>query len=265
MIRLKNDDQIAGIRKSCRELADLFNEIIPRVKPGVSTKEIDNWCMDFLRRYGGKPAWHSEGFPGCACVSINNQVIHGVPSKKRFVQDGDLVSLDIGIDLDGYISDSCHTVMVGNVSPAHRKLVRVTREALAAGIGEAVKGNRISDIAKAVTSICQDQNGYGVVYDFCGHGVGLDVHEDPSVPNNYPFRGANPRLQRGMVIAIEPMINEGSADVIVGDDESDWNVLTADGSWSCHEEHTVAIFDDHTEILTDLDYNGASCLKNSSL
>ncbi len=264
MIRLKNDDQIAKIRKSCHELADLFNEIIPRVKPGVSTKEIDDWCVEFVRKHGGKPAWYSEGFPGCACISINNQVIHGIPSKKRFVKDGDLVSLDIGINLDGYISDSCHTVMVGNVKPEHRKLVRVTRESLLAGIGAAVKGNRLSDIAKAVTEICQNQNGYGVVYDYCGHGVGLDVHEDPSIPNNYPFHGANPRLQKGMVIAIEPMINEGTADVITGDEESEWNVFTADGSWSCHEEHTVAIFDDHTEILTDLDYNGCSCLKGSS-
>lgn len=264
MIRLKNDDQIAKIRKSCHELADLFNEIIPKVKPGVSTKEIDDWCVDFVRKHGGKPAWYSEGFPGCACISINNQVIHGVPSKKRIVQDGDLVSLDIGINLDGYISDSCHTVMVGNVTAAHRKLVRVTRESLLAGIAAAVKGNRLSDIAKAVTEVCQNQNGYGVVYDYCGHGVGLDVHEDPSVPNNYPFHGANPRLQKGMVIAIEPMINEGTADVITGDDESEWNVFTADGKWSCHEEHTVAIFDDHTEILTDLDYNGNSCLKGSN-
>lgn len=264
MIRLKNDDQINKIRKSCHELADLFNEIIPRVKPGVSTKEIDNWCVEFVRKHGGKPAWYAEGFPGCACISINNQVIHGIPSKKRFVQDGDIVSLDIGINLDGYISDSCHTVMVGNVRPEHRKLVRVTREALLAGISQCVKGNRLSDIARAVTDVAANQNGYGVVYDYCGHGVGLDVHEDPSVPNNYPFKGPNPRIQPGMVLAVEPMINEGKGDVITGDDESDWNVFTADGSWSCHEEHTLAVFPDHTEVLTDLDYNGSSCMKGSS-
>ncbi len=239
MIRLKNDEQIVKIRKSCHELADLFNEIIPRVKPGVSTKEIDDWCVEFVRKHGGKPAWYSEGFPGCACTSINDHVIHGIPSKHDIVHDGDIVSLDIGINLDGYISDSCHTVMVGNVRPEHRKLVRVTREALLAGIGACVKGNRLSDIAKAVTEVCEKQNGYGVVYDYCGHGVGLDVHEDPSVPNNYPFRGPNPRIQP-------------------------WTVVTADGKWSCHEEHTVAVFPDHTEILTDLDYNGNSCLKGSS-
>ena len=262
MIRLKNDDQINKIRESCHLLADLFNEIIPRVKPGVSTKEIDDWCVDFVKKHGGKPAWYSEGFPGCACISVNEQVIHGVPSKKLIVQDGYLVSLDIGINLNGYISDSCHTVMVGNVKPEHRKLVKVTREALMRGIQECHPGNRISDISKAVYSFCHDENGYGVVYEYCGHGVGLDVHEDPNVPN-CPSRGQNPRIQAGMVLAIEPMINEGTDDVITGDQHSEWTVVTADGSWSCHEEHTVAVFPDHTEILTDLDYNGNSCLKGS--
>ena len=259
MIRLKNEKQINGIRKSCHELADLFNEIIPRVKPGVSTKEIDDWCVEFVRKFGGKPAWHQEGFPGCACISINNQVIHGVPSKKKIVRDGDIVSLDIGINLDGYISDSTHTVLVGNVKPAHQKLCRVTRESLVAGIEACRTGNRISDITKAVYAVAHEQNGYGVVYEYCGHGVGLDVHEDPSIPNS-PSHGANPRIQAGMVLAIEPMINEGTDDVDI-EEGSDWTVITADGSWSCHEEHTVAVFPDHTEILTDLDYNGNSCLK----
>ncbi|MCH5290693.1 MAG: type I methionyl aminopeptidase [Treponema sp.] len=265
MIRLKNDDQIANIRKSCHLLADLFNEIIPKVRPGVSTKQIDDWCVDFMRKHGGKPAWYAEGFPGSVCTSINDTVIHGVPSKHDIVRDGDLVSLDIGINLNGYISDSCHTVMVGNVLPRHRKLVHVTREALLAGINACKKGGRLSDIAKAVTEVCHNQNGYGVVYDYCGHGVGLGVHEDPSVPNNYPFRGHNPRIQAGMVLAIEPMINEGTPDVITGDKKSEWTVKTADGAWSCHEEHSVAVFPDHTEVLTDLDYAGNSCLKGTSL
>ena len=257
MIRLKNDDQIKKIRASCHELADLFNEIIPKVKPGVSTYEIDKWCQDFCRKYGGKPAWMLEGFPGMACISINEQVIHGVPSKKRFVEEGDLVSLDIGIDLDGYISDSTHTVMVGNVKPEHRKLVEVTRESLKAGIKACKVGNRIADISNAVYDIAYGQNGYGVVYDYCGHGVGLEVHEDPSIPN-CPSRGPNPRIQAGMVLAIEPMINEGTDDVEI-EEGSEWTVVTSDGSWSCHEEHTVAVFPDHTEVLTDLNYNGNAC------
>lgn len=258
MIRLKNEEQIAGIRKSCHLLADLFNELIPLIKPGMNTKEIDDWCVAFAKKFGATPAWPKEGFPGCACISINNEVIHGVPSKKRILKDGDIVSLDIGLDLNGYISDSTHTVQVGNVKPVHQKLCRVTRECLAAGIDACRVGNRISDISNAVFDIA-DKNGYGVVYDFCGHGVGLDVHEDPSVPN-CPSYGPNPRIQAGMVLAIEPMINEGTADVTI-DAADGWTVLTGDKSWSCHEEHTVAVFADHTEVLTDLDYNGNSCLK----
>ena len=264
MIRLKNEKEINGIRKSCHLLADLFNEIIPKVKPGVSTKQIDDWCVAFIRHFGGKPAWYAEGFPGAACISINEEVIHGVPSKKRIVKDGDLVSLDIGIDLGGYISDSTHTVMVGNVKKQHRDLVMATRESLQAGIFACSAGKRISDISHAVYDICNTQHGYGVVYDYCGHGVGLEVHEDPAVPN-CPSHGPNPRIQAGMVLAIEPMINEGTDDVITGTDASEWTVVSADGSWSCHEEHTVAVFKDHTEILTDLDYNGNSCLKGTTL
>ena len=260
MIRLKNDKEIDGIRKSCHLLADLFNELIPKIKPGLTTKEIDDWCVEFMTRHGGKPAWWQEDFPGAACISINEEVIHGVPSSKRVVKDGDLVSLDIGINLDGFISDSTHTVMVGNVKPNHKKLVQVTRESLNVGIMGCTPGHRISDISKAVYKVAYEDNGYGVVYDYCGHGVGLDVHEDPSIPN-CPSSGANPRIQAGMVLAIEPMINEGTDDVITGAHGSDWTVVTADGSWSCHEEHTVAVFPDHTEILTDLDYNGNSCLK----
>ena len=147
--------------------------------------------------------------------------------------------------------------MVGNVKPEHRKLVKVTRESLMAGIAACVPGNRISDISKAVYKVAYEDNGYGVVYDYCGHGVGLDVHEDPSIPN-CPSRGPNPRIQPGMVVAIEPMINEGTDDVEI-ENGSEWTVITADGSWSCHEEHTVAVFPDHTEILTDLNYNGNGC------
>lgn len=254
MIRLKNEKEIDGIRKSCHLLADLFRTVVPMVKPGVSTKEIDTWCFEFMKDHGGSPAWYKENFPGAACISINDEVIHGVPSKKRIVRDGDLVSLDIGIDLNGYISDSTHTVMVGNVRPEYKKLVRVTRECLNAGIQACVAGNRIKDISKAVFDIA-DKAGYGVVYDYCGHGVGLDVHEDPSIPNclSYPDGrgyGANPRIQAGMVLAIEPMINLGTPDVYIADD-SDWTVVTADGKWSCHEEHTVAVFADHTEVLTE--------------
>ena len=250
MIRLKNEDEINGIRKSCHLLADMFKAVIPQVEAGMSTKELDDLCKKFIIAHGGKPAWYRENFPGAACISINDEVIHGIPSKKRIIKDGDIVSIDVGIDLDGYISDSTHSVLVGNVDSKIRKLDEVTLECLKAGIEACRVGNRIKDISKAVYDIAS-RHGYGVVYDYCGHGVGLDVHEDPNIPNVVDWGGANPRIQSGMVLAIEPMINLGTADVVLADD--DWTVLTADGLPSAHEEHTVAVFADHTEILTALD------------
>ena len=250
MIRIKNEKEIEGIRKSCHALADLFREVVPKVEPGMSTKDVDDLVVKFIKKIGGTPAWYREGCAGAACISINEEVIHGIPSKKKIIHDGDLVSLDIGIDLDGYISDSTHTVQVGNVKSEYRRLVKATRESLIAGIQACVAGNRIRDISNAVNDVAFGKYGYGVVYEYCGHGVGLDVHEDPSIPN-CPSSGSNPRIRPGMVLAIEPMINLGTADVDLADDG--WTVLTADRKWSCHEEHTVAVFPDHTEVLTACD------------
>lgn len=229
----------------------MFNFVIPKVKAGMSTKELDDLCKHFIVSHGGKPAWYKEDFPGAACISVNEEVIHGIPSKKKIIQDGDLVSLDVGIDLGGYISDSSHTVLVGNVKPELKKLDDVTLQCLQAGIAACKPGNRIGDIARAVQDIAE-KHGYGIVYEYCGHGVGLDVHEDPSIPNTLDALDSNPRIQAGMVLAIEPMINLGTADVKVLKDG--WTVVTADGKPSAHEEHTVAVFRDHTEILTALDY-----------
>lgn len=258
MIQLKNEKQIAGIRKACHLTADMFNELIPLVKPGLSTWDVDKMFEDYVIGHGGKPAWWREDFPGTICISINDEVIHGLPSKKRFINDGDIVSIDVGIDLDGYISDTTHSLLIGNVPPKVRKLQEVTVECLQAAIKACKAGNRVSDVANAVYAIAAEQHGYGVVYDYCGHGVGLDVHEDPSIPN-CPFRGANPRFKEGMVVALEPMINIGGPEVETSD--NGWTVLTCDGEISCHEEHTLAIFKDHTEVLTDLNYNGKSVLK----
>ena len=249
MIRLKNEDEINGIRKSCHLLAEMFKEIITQVKAGMSTKQVDDLCKNFIIGHGGTPAWYREDFPGAACISVNEEVIHGIPSAKKIIRDGDIVCIDVGIDLDGYISDSTHSVLVGNVSEKVRKLDEVTLEALQAGIDACRVGNRIKDISRAVYEVAA-KHGYGVVYDYCGHGVGLDVHEDPSVPNVPDWGGANPRIQPGMVLAIEPMINLGTADVKTAKDG--WTVLTCDGLPSAHEEHTVAVFEDHTEILTKL-------------
>lgn len=249
MIRLKNEDEINGIRKSCHLLAEMFKEVIPQVKAGMSTKQVDDLCKNFIIGHGGTPVWYREDFPGAACISVNEEVIHGIPSAKKIIRDGDIVCIDVGIDLDGYISDSTHSVLVGNVSEKVRKLDEVTLEALQAGIDACRVGNRIKDISRAVYEVAA-KHGYGVVYDYCGHGVGLDVHEDPSVPNVPDWGGANPRIHPGMVLAIEPMINLGTADVKTAKDG--WTVLTCDGLPSAHEEHTVAVFEDHTEILTKL-------------
>lgn len=248
MIRIKNEKQIDGIRRSCKLLAQLFEELLPKIKEGMSTKEIDDICVEFIKRYGGKPAWYQEGFPGAACISINDEVIHGIPSKKRIVKEGDLVSLDIGINLDGYISDATRSIGVGRMSKDALRLMDTTKECLRAGIEACIAGNRIRDISAAVAAAAE-REGFGIVTDFCGHGVGLDVHEDPSVPNK-PYPGANPRIQSGMVLAIEPMINLGTGDVELLSDQ--WTIVTADREISAHEEHTVAVFSDHTEILTVL-------------
>lgn len=249
MIRLKNHEQIAGIRESCKMLSTMFKELTPLVVPGVETRDLDQWVQNWIKKAGGKPAFLNYGdddnpFPAALCVSINEEVIHGIPSKRK-VAYGDLVSLDCGINLGGHFSDMAVTVEVGQVSEDAKKLNRVTRECLDKAIEQAIYGNRILQIARAVYNHATS-HGYGVVHQYCGHGVGFSPHEDPQVPNNP--RGPNPRMMEGLVIAIEPMINLGTAEVEVLDDG--WTVVTADRKISCHWEHTVAIFQDHTEILT---------------
>ncbi|MDR0377757.1 MAG: type I methionyl aminopeptidase [Spirochaetaceae bacterium] len=250
MLRLKNEKQINGIRESCKALSAMFREIIPLVKAGVETRDLDRWAQNWIKKAGGKPAFLGYGpksnpFPGALCISINNEVIHGIPSRRK-IAEGDLVSVDSGIDLGGFISDQSVTVEIGKVSDAARTLNRVTRECLYKGIAAVKAGDRLLQIARAVESHAKSY-GYGVVHQFSGHGVGLAVHEDPSVPN-IPH-GPNPRMAPGLVIAIEPMVNMGGGDVDILEDN--WTVVTADGTLSAHWEHTVAVFQDHTEILTD--------------
>ena len=251
MIRLKNEKQIDGIRKSCKMLSAMYRELIPLVKPGVQTIDIDRWVMDWLKSAGGKPVfWGYRGagkkpYPAAICISINEEVIHGIPSKRR-IREGDLVSLDCGIDLGGFISDQALSIEVGKVSKAVRDLNVRTMECLYRGIAAAKPGDRLLQIARAVEGHAIT-GGYGIVRDFCGHGVGLSLHEDPQVPN-YPH-GPNPRLKGGMVFAIEPMINMNGDDVEILDDG--WTVVTVDGEVSAHWEHTIAVFPDHVEILTD--------------
>jgi methionyl aminopeptidase len=247
MIRLKNTKQLDGIRESCRMLAKMFSELVPLVSPGVCIQDLDMWTRDWIQKAGGKPAFLGYmDYPAALCVSMNEDVIHGIPDKRK-IKSGDLVSLDCGIDLGGYFSDRAVTVEAGTVNEQDARLNRITRECLYKGIEAAVCGKRIHDVSRAIYQHAVAA-GYGVVRDYCGHGVGLSPHEDPQVPN-YVGAGANPRMQEGLVFAIEPMINLGTGDVDLLDD--DWTVRTSDGKKSAHWEHTVAIFRDHTEVLTE--------------
>lgn len=249
MIILKNTEQINGIRKSCKKIAELFDELKDVIKPGISTKDIDIYCENFMRKAGGVPAWPTNGFPAASCISINEEVIHGLPSRSRILQSGDLVSIDLGMILDGYVSDSTVTFPVGNVSAEKMKLLEVTTECLKRGIEACKAGNRLLDIAHAIYNLATE-HGYGVVHDYCGHGVGLEVHEEPSVLNVPDPYAGNIRIKPGMVLAIEPMINLGTPEVSTKKDG--WTVVTNDGLTSCHMEHTIAVFKDHTEILSTL-------------
>jgi len=253
MIRLKNEKQIDGIRKSCHMLSAMYRELIPLVKPGAETIEIDRWVQAWIKKAGGRPAFlgvhepriKQKPYPAAICISINNEVIHGIPSRRK-IAAGDLVSLDCGIILDGFYSDQAITLEAGKVSAEAHRLSMVTRECLYAGIRAARAGERLLQIAQAVHSKAV-ASGFGVVHQFCGHGVGFDLHEDPQV-SNIP-RGSNPKLRGGMVLALEPMINAGTGDVDILEDG--WTVVTSDDRLSAHWEHTIAVFQDHTEILTE--------------
>ena len=248
MIRIKSKQDIAGIRDSGAILAATFEEIKKHIAAGMTTKDIDDIAREFVLARGAKPAELGYmGYPASICVSVNEEVIHGIPGK-RVLKDGDIVSMDFCVDLKGYISDSTTTVAIGKISPEAKQLMKVTEECLYKGIDKAVAGNRVIDISRAVFVHAKKYN-YGVVREYCGHGVGFDMHEEPSVPN-FITRGISPKLREGMVIAIEPMIMIGSDEIEVLDD--DWTVVTADNSLACHFEHTVAVHDGYAEILTKL-------------
>jgi methionyl aminopeptidase len=250
MIRLKNEKQIDGIRKSCKMLSAMYRELVPLVKPGVATIEIDRWVRGWIKKAGGKPAFLGVGnkdnpYPAAICVSLNEEVIHGIPSKRK-IAAGDLVSLDCGINLDGFISDQALTVEAGKADESARALNRKTNECLRQAVAAVKAGDRLLQVSRAIEG-CAKEAGYGVVSRYCGHGVGFSLHEDPQVPNTP--HGPNPRMNNGLVIAIEPMINLGNGDVELLEDG--WTVASADGSISAHWEHTVAIYGGKAEVLTE--------------
>lgn len=246
MIRLKNEKEIAGIKESGRLLAGTLEELKKLVAPGISTHEMDSFARSWIESHGGKPAFLGYmNYPASLCVSLNNEVIHGIPGPRKLRQ-GDIVSIDLGVDLNGYFSDAAVTIAVGATSKKRERLAQVTRECLERGLAQALPGNRISDISRAVYEHAV-RSGFGVVREYCGHGTGFAMHEDPQVPN-YVGPGPNPRLKEGMVLAIEPMINAGTGDIALLEDG--WTVVTADGEDSAHFEHTVAVLRDRMEILT---------------
>ncbi len=247
MIAIKNNMQQDGIRRSAMLLSAVFSRISTLIKPGITTLDIDRVVEETIKAGGGVPAFLGYGgFPASVCTSVNDQVIHGIPDD-RPLNEGDIVGCDIGVILDGYYSDSCKTFGVGEISRNTQKLLDVTEKSLAAAVQVCKPGGRVKDIGKAVTETVEPF-GYGVVYSYCGHGVGLSLHEDPQIPNYYPSRGLNPRMKPGMVFAIEPMINIGTADVEVLDDG--WTVITSDGSLSAHFEHSVLITETGADVLT---------------
>jgi methionyl aminopeptidase len=244
------------IRKSPREIEKmaatgaLVAETIAHVggllRPGVTTEELDDAAGAFIREHGGIPTSEGyKGYPKAICISANDVVVHGIPDD-LVVGDGDLVTIDVGVTLDGYIADSAYTFGVGDVEPDDQRLLDVAQDALAAGIAEAVVGNRVGDISHAIQEVVE-AGGFSVVRSLVGHGVGRHYHEDPHIPN-FGEPGRGPRLSEGMTIAIEPMITAGSPDVLVEDDG--WTIRTHDGSMSAHFEHTVAVTADGPRILT---------------
>lgn len=250
MIQVKNSMQLNAMKEAGRITGETLLVARELVRPGISTKELDDAIRAYIEKCGAKPSFLGyHGFPGSACISINDEVIHGIPSAKRFLQEGDIVKIDVGAFINGYHGDSARTIPVGKVSDEALKLIKATRDSFFAGAQMAVAGNRIGDIGSAISESVRPY-GYGVVREFIGHGIGRNVHEEPDVPN-YGTAGRGVRLCNGMTIAVEPMINMGTEKVIVLPDG--WTVKTADGSFSAHYENTIAITPDGVQILTLID------------
>jgi methionyl aminopeptidase len=251
MIVLRSRQEIELIRASCQIVAEVLQRLVKVVAPGVSTAELDSLAEKWTREKGAVPAFKGYNvggrvYPSSLCVSINEEVVHGMPSPKRVLNEGDIVGLDYGAVYKGYYGDSAVTVAVGAVSESAERLMRVTRESLYCGIESMVVGNRIRDISAAIQQHAE-AHGYGVVRDFVGHGIGQRLHEEPQVPN-YVGTGQNPRLKEGMVLAIEPMICEGTHEVEVLPDG--WTAVTRDRRLAAHFEHSVAVTANGPEILT---------------
>jgi methionyl aminopeptidase len=248
MIILKSKSEIEKMALACRIVAEVLQELLSVARVGLTTLDLDALAERSIRKRGGIPAFKGyRGFPNTLCVSLNEQVVHGIPSKRR-LRAGDIIGLDLGAIWEGYYGDAAVTVPIGHIPPRTQDLLTTAREALHIGIKEVSPGKHLSDISHAIQAHAET-HGYSVVRAFVGHGIGTALHEEPQVPNFGP-PGRGPRLKTGMVLAIEPMVNLGSADVEILDDG--WTVVTADGQLSAHFEHTVAITDEGPQILTTL-------------
>jgi len=246
MIIIKSPREIEQLKRSNAIVAEVFRKLEGMIVPGVTTRELDEVAEDYIRFKGARPAFKGyRGFPASLCTSINEEVVHGIPGQRR-LKEGDIIGLDVGVNYQGYFGDAAITFPVGEVDAEAKRLLEVTERALYIGIEKAKVGNRLFDISYAIQKWVES-HGFSVVRDFVGHGIGRELHEDPQVPNfGAPHQG--PRLEKGMVFSLEPMVNEGAYEVRVLSDG--WTVVTADGKRSAHFEHTIAITEDGAEILS---------------
>lgn len=250
MIYLKTPEEIALMRDACDLVSRTLAEVAKHVAPGVTTFKLDNIAREFIRDNGGRPACLGYGgFPATLCIEVNEVVVHGFPSN-YMLREGDVIGIDTVVELNGYNGDSCYTFAVGEVKPEVLQLMRVTKESLYKGIEACKVGNRIGDISNAVQTYCE-RHGYSIVREMCGHGIGRKMHEDPEVPN-YGRRGTGPVIKNGMCLCIEPMINLGSRNIVI--EKDGWTCRTKDRKPSAHYEHTLAVLNGQTEVLTTFDY-----------
>lgn len=254
MVTIKSVHEIKLMKEACRITGLVYNEIEKVIKPGMSTSWLDKFADKIIRENGGVPAQKGypsgikgvQPFPSTLCISINDEVIHGIPSDKKIIKDGDVVSIDLVVYKDGFHGDAARTFVVGNSSEEAKRLVDTTKKAFFEGIKYAVKGNRIGDISHAIGEFVE-RNGYNVVREFQGHGIGREMHEDPGIPN-YGKVGRGIRLEPGMTLAVEPMVIAGKRDIV--QDYDGWTIITKDGSLSAHYENTILITEKEPEILT---------------
>lgn len=245
-VYLRGREEIESIRQAARLVGRTLRMLETEVKPGASTAHLDRLAEAFIRDHGGRPAFKGyREFPANICTSVNEEVVHGIPGARE-LREGDIIGIDVGVEMDGYYGDAARTFAVGPASPGALRLMRVTEEALAQGIAQARAGKRVGDISHAIQAHVEAA-GYSVVRALVGHGIGRQMHEEPQVPN-YGVPGRGPKLMAGQVLAIEPMVNEGGPDVVTRDDR--WTVATRDGSLSAHFEHTVAVGMDGPDVLS---------------